>query len=233
MSVDGCTVQNLAVSGLSVLDLDKWLRTITPVRHIRHVTFHVGVNSCGGGPVETRTWLQLIRQHARVFPNSRHRPLSPHVAVTTCLKRFTCPMATYRRHVGERKRGLSEWPEGDYNNQRRRVHDNERPRRGYYKDAHPPLRDLGLPLSGRDSGQPPQQCAHDGQRPPFESTSVGVVRQPPAPVVHDYQHKSPVDLHAAGQKAAAATYSVSADPQKMMQVLQALRSAAADLLTIC
>lgn len=70
MSVGQAVVQNISISGLSVHDVIDWLRKRSPSHAITHVTFHVGINSCGGGPVETRTWLQVIDELLRVFPRA-------------------------------------------------------------------------------------------------------------------------------------------------------------------
>lgn len=72
MSSKGFIVQNMVVSGLSVNDLIQWLDTRRPVRHVCHVTFHVGINSCGNinAVVSSNTWLQLIDLLAAKFPQS-------------------------------------------------------------------------------------------------------------------------------------------------------------------
>ncbi|KAK7499855.1 hypothetical protein BaRGS_00008946 [Batillaria attramentaria] len=70
MSVEGDVVQNLSVSGLTVSQMMEWLNTLSPVQHIRKVTFHVGINSCEEGPVNKQTWVQLINLLTDSFPKA-------------------------------------------------------------------------------------------------------------------------------------------------------------------
>ena len=70
MSNRGARVRNLAVSGLTVADLCEWLSSLPPSQHIKHATFHVGINSCGEGPVSVASWRRLVSLHRRAFPQA-------------------------------------------------------------------------------------------------------------------------------------------------------------------
>ena len=70
MSTRGARVRNLAVPGLTVADLCQWLASLPPSPHIKQATFHVGINSCGEGPVSIASWRRLVSLHRQAFPQA-------------------------------------------------------------------------------------------------------------------------------------------------------------------
>ena len=70
MSTGSAHVRNLAVPGLTVADLCEWLASLPPSLHIKQATFHVGINSCGEGPVSIASWRRLVSLHRRAFPQA-------------------------------------------------------------------------------------------------------------------------------------------------------------------
>ena len=70
MSTGSAHVRNLAVPGLTVADLCEWLASLPPSLHIKQATFHVGITSCGEGPVSVASWRRLVALHRRAFPQA-------------------------------------------------------------------------------------------------------------------------------------------------------------------
>jgi hypothetical protein len=67
------TSENLSVSGLTVEDLQSWLREAPRNFTVLYVVTHIGVNSCKRNTVTVRQWSSLIKALKAVFPRATVR----------------------------------------------------------------------------------------------------------------------------------------------------------------
>jgi hypothetical protein len=67
------TSENLSVSGLTVEDLQSWLRDAPRNFTVLYVVTHIGVNSCKRNTVTVRQWSSLIKALKAVFPRATVR----------------------------------------------------------------------------------------------------------------------------------------------------------------
>ncbi|KAK7454136.1 hypothetical protein BaRGS_00039589 [Batillaria attramentaria] len=100
--------------------------------------------------------------------------------------------------------------------------------RGRHYEEQPPRADESLPRHAHASGN--QQPAFVGAPSQGHNRPVSQAPQPGAVTVYDYDHKTTTgSTNLPSMKAAIPP----TDPQRLVQALQALRTAATDLLTIC
>jgi hypothetical protein len=68
----GALLKDLSVRGLKVEDVLQWLSSLSPAKHIRLVTMHVGITTClETGTIDEATWQRVVKALRRAFPDAK------------------------------------------------------------------------------------------------------------------------------------------------------------------